>query len=85
MGPWVYKRWERCLGGVTIVFNHVGQHLTYCMDRLDRYIDHRICEILPSNLTVETPAATTYFKVACLDSKISHIVNILQRIEGVFR
>ena len=30
------------------------------MDKLDRNLNHRICEMLSSNVTVKTPATTTY-------------------------
>ena len=33
--------------------------MTDCMDKLYRIIDHRLCEMLPSNATVETLATTT--------------------------
>ena len=46
--------------------------MTDCMDKLDRYIDHRICKMLPSNALLKPPATTTYLKVTCLDSKIDH-------------
>ena len=41
---------------ITVVHDRLYQ------DKLDRYIDHRICKMLPSNATVEfkPPATTTY-------------------------
>ena len=52
--------------GLTIFLKHVGQYMIYdimtdCMDKLDRFIDQRICEMLHSNATDETPAKATYF------------------------
>ena len=45
--------------------------LIYINDRLlekeDHYIDHRIFEMLPLNVPIETPAITAYLYVACLD------------------
>ena len=34
--------------------------MTDCMDKLNCFIDHRICDMLPSKATVETPGTTTY-------------------------
>ena len=50
------------------------------MDKLDRYIDHGMCEILTSNTIVETPATTTYLQVAYLDSKLDHTQNMFERV-----
>ena len=50
----------RCLGGVSIPCRTAFDLMTDCMDKPDRYIDHRICEMLPSNAIVEILATTTY-------------------------
>ena len=50
--------------------------LTGCMDKLDRYIDHGMCEIL----TLNTIATTTYLQVANLDSKLDHTQNMFERV-----
>ena len=42
--------------------------MTYCLHKLGRYIHHKICKMLLSNATIETPATTAY-----LDSKIDHM------------
>ena len=48
--------------GLTVVLKRVGQHQTDCMAKLDLYIDHRGCETLPSNATVETHATAIYLQ-----------------------
>lgn len=60
--------------------------MIYYTDKLYMYIDHVICELLriPSNATVETLGITTYFQIACLDSKIDRMMHISERIKTSF-
>ena len=51
-----------------------------CMEQLDRYINHRICKMLPSKMNVEIPATTTYLQVASLDTKVDHTQDVAYRM-----
>ena len=54
-----------------------------CIDELDRYNDHRICEMLTSIETVEIPVPSTCLSVAYLDLKTDYTQNKLLHIESV--
>ena len=77
----VWKRLHNCPEIYRTTFDFIKD----CMDKLDHYIDHRICKMLPSNETIESPETTTYLWVVCLGSKIDNMQNMLRRIEWVVR
>jgi hypothetical protein len=43
-----------------------------CNDKLDRYNDCTMCEVLSLNEPVETPATSTCLSVTCLDINTGH-------------